>query len=61
MNGTARDELREERRQYIEQRTQVYVGRHGDTTGSSALLQGINTSQAEVEALEKAAAIFDTS
>ena len=51
---SAKDERREERREYIEQRTQEYVARHGRTTVESIpVLAGKNVNLEAVEALEK--------
>lgn len=57
---TAKDELREERRQYIEQRTKTHLERHGHSASAeSGPLSGKQTDTAEVEALEKAAGMFN--
>lgn len=51
---TAKGELREERRQYIEQRTQDHLQRHGQTMIGDAAMVGEKTiDPAEIEALEK--------
>lgn len=57
---TAQDERREERREYIEQRTRSHLERNGHSTAaSSGPLSSKRTDAAEVEALEKAASIFN--
>lgn len=57
---TAKDELKEERRQYIEQRTKSHLARNGQTAAAeSGPLSGKQTDTAGVEALEKAASIFN--
>lgn len=58
--NTAKDELREERRGYIEQRTQEHIQRNGHTTSEeSGAIGGSTIDHAEVEALEKVAASFN--
>jgi len=57
---TAKDERREERREYIENRTRSHLERNGQSAGSNVgSLSGKRTETAEVEALEKAASIFN--
>lgn len=56
---TAKDELKEERRQYIEQRTKSHLERNGKAASDSGPFSGKHTDMAEVEALEKAASIFN--
>lgn len=56
---TAKDELRKERRHYIEQRTKSHIERNGyHSTTKSRPLIGKQTNMAEVEALEDVANIF---
>jgi len=56
---SAKDELKEERRQYIEQRTKSHLERNGQAASDSGPFSGKQTDAAEVEALEKAANIFN--
>jgi len=57
---SAKDELREERRSYIEQRTKSHLERNGQIAATdSGPLSGKQTDTAEVEALEKAACVFN--
>jgi len=56
---SAKDELKEERRQYIEQRTKAHLERNGQAAAESGPFSGKQTDVAEVEALEKAASIFN--
>lgn len=57
---TAKDEYREERRHYIEQRTKSHLERNGRSAlADSGPLAGKQTDTAEVEALEKAANMFN--
>lgn len=57
---SAKDEMREERRQYIETRTREHLDRNGQTAGADAgPISGKQTNIAEVEALERAAHIFN--
>jgi len=57
---TAKDERREERREYIEKRTKSHLERNGQSVGSdTGSLSGKRTETAEVEALEKAASVFN--
>ncbi|EXJ61762.1 hypothetical protein A1O7_02192 [Cladophialophora yegresii CBS 114405] len=57
---SAKDELKEERRGYIEQRTQSHLRRNGeDVQEQSAAVSGKRVESEEVQALEKVAAIFD--
>ncbi|KAK5090196.1 hypothetical protein LTR05_000366 [Lithohypha guttulata] len=57
---TAKDERREERRQYIEQRTRSHLERNGRLAASNkGPLTGRVTDPAEVDALEKAANMFN--
>ena len=58
--ATARDELKEERRGYIEQRTRSHLQRNGaKLPDQSAAVSGRRVDSKEVQALEKVAAIFD--
>jgi kinetochore protein Mis12/MTW1 len=55
----AKDELREERRGYIEQRTRSHLERNGLNLGeNSTLVSGKRVDPEEVQALEKVASIF---
>ena len=57
---TAKDELRGERREYIEQRTRSHLERNGQTAGEdSAMVSGKRVDPEEVQALEKVASIFE--
>lgn len=57
---TAKEELRGERRQYIEQRTRMHLERNGQTLGEeSAMVSGKRVDPEEVQALEKVASIFE--
>ncbi|KAK5047734.1 hypothetical protein LTR84_006399 [Exophiala bonariae] len=57
---TAKEELRAERRQYIEQRTRMHLERNGQTLGEeSAMVSGKRVDPEEVQALEKVASIFE--
>jgi kinetochore protein Mis12/MTW1 len=57
---SAKDELKEERRGYIEQRTRSHLHRNGgDLQEESAAVSGKRVESEEVQALEKVAAIFD--
>ncbi|KIX07305.1 uncharacterized protein Z518_01958 [Rhinocladiella mackenziei CBS 650.93] len=57
--GSAKDELREERRGYIEQRTQSHLRRHGQISEESAtMVSGKHVDPEEIQALEKIASIF---
>lgn len=57
---TAKDEYREERRHYIEQRIKSHLERNGKSAlADSGPLAGKQTDTAEVEALEKVANIFN--
>ena len=59
-NESAKDELREERRGYIEQRTRSHLVRNGGTLqNNSAALPGKRVDAEEVQALEKVASFFD--
>lgn len=58
--NTAKDERREERREYIEQRLRSHLEQHGRLPNTdSELISGKRTETAEVEAVEKAARIFN--
>ena len=56
---SAKDELKEERRQYIEQRTRSHLERNGKFIADSGPLSGKSTDSSEIEALEKAASMFN--
>lgn len=56
---SAKDELREERREYIEQRTKLYVDKHSRADKKSGPVSGKQAEASEVEALEKAANLFN--
>lgn len=56
---SAKDEQREERRGYIEQRTKLHIEKNGSATASSGPLPGKQVETAEVEALEKATNLFN--
>ncbi|OCT49773.1 Mis12 domain protein [Cladophialophora carrionii] len=57
---SAKDELKEERRDYIEQRTRSHLRRNGeDLQEQSAAIAGKRVESEEVQALENVAAIFD--
>jgi kinetochore protein Mis12/MTW1 len=60
--GSARDEIRQERREYIEQRTKAHLERNGGmmTDGASAL-PNTPLDRQEIQALEKVAQIFNPS
>ena len=56
---TARDERRQERRDYIEQRARMHLERNGRAHADKALsVNGRKIDPEEVEALEKVATIF---
>lgn len=58
---SAKDERREERRDYIEQRTKMHLERNGHVTGDEAAsLSGRNVDPDELAALEKVAATFNS-
>ncbi len=59
---SAKDEIRQERREYIEQRTKAYLERNGEmmADGASALPNTLLDRQ-EIQALEKVAQIFKPS
>ncbi|OAL39035.1 hypothetical protein AYO20_01786 [Fonsecaea nubica] len=58
--SSAKDELKEERRGYIEQRTRSHLERHGEASGEdSTVLSGKRVDREEVQALENVASIFD--
>lgn len=58
--NTAKDEVREERRGYIEQRIQSHLQRNGeDTHGDSSMVPGVRVDPEEVSALERVAATFE--
>ena len=57
---SAKDELREDRRGYIEQRTLSHLERNGQTLSDNpTLVPGKRLDPEEVQALEKVASIFD--
>lgn len=56
---SVKDERREERRSYIEQRTKLHIEKNNQTASSSGPLSGKQADTAEVEALEKAANLFN--
>lgn len=57
---TAKDELRGERREYIEQRTRSHLERNGQNAGDdSAMVSGKRVDPEEVQALERVASIFE--
>lgn len=57
---TAKDEIREDRRNYIEERTRAHLERQGQIlTQDSTVVGGRTIDPQEVQALEKIAAIFD--
>lgn len=61
ITDSIKDERREERRGYIENRTRMYIEKN-DTKGSgSGPVSGKQTDPAEVQALEKAANLFNPS
>ena len=56
---SAKDERREERREYIEQRTRLHLERNGDAVMENAVtLDGRKVDRDEIEALEKAASVL---
>lgn len=57
--NTAKDELRQERRQYIEQRTRSHIERNGQEIDD--ILPGKKVEPSERHAIEKLAATFDSS
>lgn len=58
--NTAKDELRGERREYIEQRTRSHLERNGQTMGDdSAMVSNKRVDPEEIQALEKVASIFE--
>ena len=58
-NNSAKDERREDRRDYIEQRTRAHLEKHGLHNGDDAMsLTGRNIDLDEIDALEKVAARF---
>lgn len=58
--GSAKDELREERRGYIEQRTWSHMERNGlNPEDNPSLLSSRRVDPEEVQALEKVASLFD--
>ncbi|RVX70897.1 hypothetical protein B0A52_06054 [Exophiala mesophila] len=58
--SSAKDEIRQDRRGYIEQRTRAHLERHGQGMGSDdPVVGGRRVDPEEVQALEKAASIFD--
>ena len=59
---SAKDERREERREYIEQRTKAHVQRNGQAFAENNVLPpGRDVDADEVEAMEKVAAMFEPS
>ncbi|KAL2400421.1 hypothetical protein ABEF95_011210 [Exophiala dermatitidis] len=57
---SAKDELREERRGYIEQRTRSHLERHGEKLEENAtVVAGKQVDPDEVRAVEKVASMFD--
>ena len=57
---SAKDEVREERRGYIEQRTLAHLDRNGQKVADDAILvSGKRVDSGEVQALEKVASMFD--
>ncbi|KAJ9621388.1 uncharacterized protein PV06_04801 [Exophiala oligosperma] len=57
---SAKEEIKEERRGYIEQRTRLHLERNGvSPAGDSSLLFAKRVDEEEVQALEKVASIFD--
>lgn len=56
---SVKDERREERRGYIEQRTRLHIEKNSQTSSNSGPLSGKQADTAEVEALEKAANLFN--
>lgn len=54
-----KDERREERREYIEQRTKLHIDKNNQPGSSSGLFSGKHTDPSEIEALEKAANLFN--
>ncbi|KIW31157.1 uncharacterized protein PV07_02826 [Cladophialophora immunda] len=58
--SSAKDEVKEERRGYIEQRTRSHLERNGEASAEdSTALPGKRVDPEEVQALEKVASIFD--
>jgi kinetochore protein Mis12/MTW1 len=58
--GTAKDEVREERRGYIEQRIQSHLARNGTNPQvNSAAFLGTGADPEEIQAMEIAASTFD--
>ncbi|KIW88185.1 uncharacterized protein Z519_11296 [Cladophialophora bantiana CBS 173.52] len=57
--SSAKDELKEERRGYIEQRTRSHLERNGEAAGEDYTLSGKRVDPDEVQALEKVASILD--
>lgn len=58
-SDSVKDERREQRREYIEQRTRLHIEKNNQSSSSTAILSGKQTDSAEVEALEKAANRFN--
>jgi kinetochore protein Mis12/MTW1 len=57
--NSARDERRQERRDYIEQRTRMHLVRNGRANSDNAIsVNGRKVDLEEVEALEKVASVF---
>jgi kinetochore protein Mis12/MTW1 len=58
--ATAKDEVREERRGYIEQRTKAHLERDGSVTADdAAMVLGKHVDAEEVQALEKVSTMFE--
>lgn len=58
-SNSIKDERREERREYIEQRTKLHIDKNNHSGSASGPLSGKQTDPSEVEALEKAANLFN--
>lgn len=58
-SNSIKDERREERREYIEQRTKLHIDRVNQSGSTSGPLSGKQTDASEVEALEKAGNLFN--
>ena len=56
---SAKDEIRQERREYIEQRTQGLVDRNGRSSDDAAALSSMPVDTDEIQAMEKVAQIFN--
>ena len=55
---SAKDEIRQERREYIEQRTQGLVDRNGRSSDDAAALSSMPVDTDDIQALERVAQIF---